>query len=255
MKTDNSTIIEKQILMDNVVKISFKSNLVDLDMKPGQFVNILIGATGETTLRRPISVYEIDVENKAFTIIFRVEGKGTRILSEKTVGEEVNILGPLGNGFPLDKVQKGQTVMLVGGGIGIPPLYETSKQLKKIGANVIHILGFNTYSESFLIDNFKEISKTFVSTVDGTIGQKGFVTDVIERINLDCDYIFACGPKPMLKALENMVDNSKLYLSFEERMACGIGACYACVCKTKNSETEYKRVCKEGPVFLAGEVI
>ncbi|MDF2945918.1 MAG: pyrK [Bacillales bacterium] len=255
MRTANSTIIEKDILIDNVVKISLKSDLVDLKIRPGQFVNILIGATGETTLRRPISVYEIDSENKSFTIIFRVEGKGTRLLSEKTVGEEVNILGPLGNGFPLDKVQKGQTVILVGGGIGIPPLYETSKQLKKLGANVIHILGFNTASDSFLIENFSELNKTYVSTVDGSFGQKGFVTDVIKRINLDYDYVFACGPKPMLKALENIMDNSKLYLSYEERMACGIGACFACVCKTKKSETDYKRVCKEGPVFLAGEVI
>ena len=143
---------------------------------------------------------------------------------------ELDILGPLGNGFPVDEVSVGETALLVGGGIGVPPLYELSKQLVAKGVKVIHVLGFQTESAVFYEKEFLKNGETYVATVDGSYGTKGFVTDVMKELEFDC--IYTCGPTPMLKAIEQDYSDKKVFLSLEERMGCGIGACFACVCKT-----------------------
>jgi dihydroorotate dehydrogenase electron transfer subunit len=186
-------------------------------------------------------------------MIYRKEGMGTTMLSEKKPGMEIDILGPLGNGFPVEETGEGETALLVGGGIGVPPLYELSKQLTAKGVNVIHVLGFQTASAMFYESEFLENGETYVATVDGTHGMKGFVTDVIKDKEISFNCMYACGPTPMLKALEHGFPDKKVFISLEERMACGVGACFACVHKTP--EGTYKKVCSDGPVFRAGEVI
>ena len=177
------------------------------------------------------------------------------MLSELRPGMDVDILGPLGNGFPVDEVSKGDTALLVGGGIGVPPLYELSNQLVEKGVKVIHVLGFQTASAVFYEDEFVKNGETYITTVDGSYGRKGFVTDVMQELQFDC--IYTCGPTPMLRAIEQNYQDKKVFLSLEERMGCGIGACFACVCKQKDDPTgvAYKKVCSDGPVFRAGEVL
>ena len=177
------------------------------------------------------------------------------MLSELQPGMNVDILGPLGNGFPVKEVSIGDTALLVGGGIGVPPLYELSNQLVEIGVKVIHVLGFQTASAVFYEEEFLKNGETYVTTVDGSYGRKGFVTDIMKELQFDC--IYTCGPTPMLRAIEQNYSHKKLFLSLEERMGCGIGACFACVCKKKDDPTgvSYKKVCSDGPVFRSGEVL
>jgi len=178
-------------------------------------------------------------------------------LAEKTAGEEVDVLGPLGHGFPVEETIPGETALLVGGGIGVPPLYELSIQLVNRGVQVIHVLGFQTKEAVFYESEFALLGETYIATADGSYGSKGFVTDVIGDKNLSFDTLYSCGPTPMLKALNSNFADKKVFLSLEERMGCGIGACFACVCHTGDDKdgTSYKKVCSDGPVFRAGEVI
>jgi dihydroorotate dehydrogenase electron transfer subunit len=172
-------------------------------------------------------------------------------------GETVDVLGPLGNGFPINEVKPRESALLVGGGIGVPPLYELSKQLVKKGVKVIHVLGFQSSNAVFYNEKFSQLGETYIATVDGSFGNKGFVTNVIEDNKLDFDILYSCGPTPMLRALEQSYKHKKVYLSLEERMGCGIGACFACVCHTGDDPSghSYKKVCSDGPVFKAGEVV
>ena len=190
-------------------------------------------------------------------MIYRKQGRGTSLLAQKQPGDEVDVLGPLGNGFPVHATRKGETALLVGGGIGVPPLYELSRQLVQEGVNVIHVLGFQSRSAVFYEEQFSRLGDTYVTTADGSCGTKGFVTDVIADEQLTFDCLYSCGPTPMLKALETEYYNKRVYLSLEERMGCGIGACFACVCHTADDKDghTYKKVCSDGPVFKAGEVI
>jgi dihydroorotate dehydrogenase electron transfer subunit len=189
------------------------------------------------------------------TMIYRKDGKGTSLLAESGPGELIDILGPLGNGFPVNEVSVGETALLVGGGIGVPPLYELSNQLVAKGVKVIHVLGFQTAEAVFYEKEFLNNGETYVTTVDGSYGRQGFVTDVMKNLEFDC--IYTCGPTPMLKAIEQGYSDKKVFLSLEERMGCGIGACFACVCKRADDPTgvSYKKVCSDGPVFRAGEVL
>lgn len=191
------------------------------------------------------------------TIIYRALGKGTILLANRMAGEELDVLGPLGHGFPVDEVESGQTAVLIGGGIGVPPLYLLSKQLKAKGVKVIHILGFHTASAIFYQEKFSLLGETHITTVDGSMGTKGFVTDRLANLSESIDCIYACGPNPMLRALERQTIGQKMFISLEERMGCGIGACFACVCHLADDPTgtSYKKVCKDGPVFRVGEVI
>lgn len=220
---------------------------------PGQFVSLYC-KDGSRLLPRPISLCEIDKAQKRLHLVYRVGGKGTREFAGLRAGDAISVLGPLGNGFPLDEA-KGKKILLMGGGIGIPPMLETARQ---VPGDKVMVLGYR--SETFLLEDFQAQGKTYVATEDGSLGTKGNVLDVIEAKGLEADLIFACGPKPMLRALKAYAQEKNIpcWISMEERMACGIGACLACVCQTPevdaHSQVHNKRICKDGPVFAASEV-
>ncbi|MFT4413498.1 dihydroorotate dehydrogenase electron transfer subunit [Fredinandcohnia humi] len=257
IKKEMMRIVSQEGIADDIFEITLEGSLVKEMHQPGQFVHLKITEGPEAFLRRPISIAKINKEMNQFTMIYRKDGLGTRLLSEKIVDQKVDVLGPLGNGFPVEEAQSGETALLVGGGIGVPPLYELSKRLVKKGVHVIHVLGFQTNSAVFYEEKFRELGSTYVATVDGSRGSKGFVTDVIKTEGLVFDTLYACGPTPMLKALEENYRGYNAYLSLEERMGCGIGACFACVCHVQNDSLghAYKKVCSDGPVFKVGEVV
>ena len=228
-------------LAPSIFKMIIEGDTGALTM-PGQFVNIKIDGL---YLRRPISV--CDYSDTEITLIYKVVGEGTEIMSQMRDGDTLDVLVGLGNGFDISKCQN--TALLIGGGVGIPPLYKLCKDLIGEGKNVKVILGFNTKSEIFYEDEFKALgAEVFVTTVDGSYGIKGFVTNAMD---CDYDYFYTCGPLPMFKAIENTAKTSGQY-SFEERMGCGFGACMGCSCKTKYGN---KRICKDGPVLEREEII
>ncbi|MBO5800693.1 MAG: dihydroorotate dehydrogenase electron transfer subunit [Alistipes sp.] len=213
--------------------------------RSGQFINIELEGK---FLRRPISVSDYD--EKSITIIYKVVGSGTDQMSHMAPGTELDILTGLGNGFNTDNAA--QRPLLVGGGVGVPPLYNLCKRLLGEGKSPVVILGFNTKDEIFYEQEFKALGvDVYCSTADGSHGVKGFVTDVIREKALVFDYLYTCGPLPMLKALYDATEVDGEY-SFEERMGCGFGACVGCTCKTKYGN---KRICKEGPVLKRDEII
>ncbi|RBW67345.1 dihydroorotate dehydrogenase electron transfer subunit [Bacillus taeanensis] len=254
MKKNDLTVISHKQIAKNIFEMKLQGKSFE-QPQPGQFVHVKVGKGNDPLLRRPISV--CDAGGNELVMLYRAEGKGTQLLSQAVAGETVDILGPLGNGFPLEGVKKGETALLVGGGIGVPPLFYLSKALKARGVKVVHVLGFQTKEVVFYEEEFQKLGPTYVATVDGTHGTKGFVTDVIEEEGLAFDTLYTCGPNPMLKALEARFHDRNVYLSLEERMGCGIGACFACVCHTQQDPEgfEYRKVCSDGPVFPAGEVI
>lgn len=210
---------------------------------PGQFVNIKIEGL---YLRRPISV--CDCKENCLTIIYKVVGTGTEKLSKMCKGDKLDTLTGLGNGYSF--THAGNTPLLIGGGVGVPPMYLLCKKLIESGKSPTVVLGFNTKSDVFFEDEFKNLGvKVFTCTADGSYGIKGFVTDIVK--DLDYSFFYTCGPEPMFKALSKIVKTEGQY-SFEERMGCGFGACMGCSCKTL---TGNKRICKEGPVMDSGEII
>ncbi|WLR43599.1 dihydroorotate dehydrogenase electron transfer subunit [Bacillus carboniphilus] len=244
-------------IADHIWELTLKGTLVEQIERPGQFIHIKVDSSSDLLLRRPISISSFDKQEGWMKLIYRAQGEGTKRLSQKHVGDKVDVLGPLGNGFEIEKVEDHETVMIVGGGIGVPPLYELSRQFKMQNKKVTHVLGFQSRDVSFYQEEFSQLGLTFVTTVDGTEGTKGFVTDVMRKNIKDSDVIFTCGPTPMLHAIEETFSNHKRFISLEERMGCGIGTCLACVCKVNSdsSDTAYKKVCSDGPVFRGGEVI
>ena len=209
----------------------------------GQFVNLKIDGL---YLRRPISVCDWDATT--ITLIYKVVGKGTEIMAKAVPGQEFDVLTGLGNGYNTDK--GGDKPLLLGGGVGIPPLYALCKKLIAQGKKPTVILGFNKADEIFLADEFRALgADVIVCTADGSVGVKGFVTDAMK--NVDYDYFYTCGPMPMFKAIEAVATTSGQY-SFEERMGCGFGACMGCSCRTV---TGYKRICREGPVLEKEEIL
>lgn len=249
-------VVDQEEIAESIFRLTVEGDIA-LATVPGQFVHIKTGGQAGPLLRRPISICSIDRENSQFTMIYRASGQGTSLLSEAGKGAGIDILGPLGNGFPVEEAAPGSTALLVGGGIGVPPLYELSRQLTERGVNVIHVLGFQTSSVVFYEKEFSLYGPTYIATVDGSYGAKGFVTDIIASRQLEFDTLFACGPVPMLKALEAGFPDKKAFLSLEERMGCGIGACFACVCRVQEDPSghSYRKVCSDGPVFRAGEVV
>lgn len=210
---------------------------------PGQFVNLKLDGL---YLRRPISV--CDWDEKTLTLIYKVVGEGTGLLSEMQPGQTLDLLTGLGNGYDLTK--SGPNPLLIGGGVGVPPLYGLCRRLMAQGRQPAVILGFNTKDEVFYVEEFKKLgAAVYLTTVDGSLGQKGFVTDAME--NLAYSYFYTCGPMPMLRAIEKAAKTSGQY-SFEARMGCGFGACMGCSIETKNG---YKRICKEGPVLEREELV
>ena len=209
--------------------------------KPGQFLNIALDGL---FLRRPISV--CDYDGAGVTILYKVVGKGTAQMAAMRPGQTLDVLTGLGNGYDIEKC--GSKALLLGGGVGVPPLYGLCKALINSGRQVRVVLGFNTKDEVFYEAQFRALgADVTVATADGSYGVKGFVTDALPD---DYDYFFACGPEPMLKAVCKATNTSG-QLSFEERMGCGFGACMGCSCKTL---TGYKRICKEGPVLEKEEI-
>ena len=236
-------ILENKKIAQDVYKMVLQGDTSYIKF-PGQFINIEIK---ELYLRRPISV--CDVSEDSITIIYKVVGSGTEKMSQMNRGEKLDILTGLGNGYNIKKCE-GDKPLLIGGGVGTPPMYLLCKELLKAGKQPIVVLGFNTKSDVFYEDEFKKLGvETHISTVDGSYGEKGFVTDAIKGIN-EYSYYYACGPIPMLKAVYDKVETDGEF-SFEARMGCGFGACMGCTMETKNG---YKRVCKEGPVFKKEEL-
>ena len=220
---------------------------------PGQFVS-LYSRDKSRMLPRPISICEIGREEKKLRLVYRVAGKGTEEFSGLKAGDEIEVMGPLGNGFPLQEAE-GKKIFLIGGGIGIPPMLETAKALngeKKI------IAGYR--DELFLTEELKKAGDFYPATEDGSAGSRGNVLDAIREKNLEADVIFTCGPTPMLRAVKAYAEEKNIacWISMEEKMACGIGACLACVCQSRevdgHSHVHNKRICKDGPVFPASEV-
>ncbi|RND01646.1 dihydroorotate dehydrogenase electron transfer subunit [Lysinibacillus halotolerans] len=254
IQQERMIVVRQSEIAHHIFELTIQGQIVQ-DMNPGQFVHIRVSETFEPLLRRPISIANIDKETGEVTLIYRAEGRGTNLLSQRQVGDEVDVLGPLGNGFSVETAPEGGTALLVGGGIGVPPLYELSKQLNARGIRTIHVFGFATEEVTFYEEQFSTLGDTHFVTVDGTKGTKGFVTDLLEELKPEFDVFYACGPMPMLRALEQFYPDKQGYLSFEERMGCGIGACFACVCKTTDSaDKDYVKVCSDGPVFPKGVV-
>ncbi len=241
MKQSLFDIVENTALTRDVYKMRLVGDTSDITAS-GQFVNIKLDGL---YLRRPISV--CDCEGDTLTLLYKVVGKGTEQMKNMTEGK-LDVLTGLGNGYDLSK--SGDKPLLIGGGVGVPPLYLLCKKLIAEGKEVSVILGFNTKDEIFYEEEFKALGvKVYVTTVDGSYGIKGFVTEAMKEINYT--YFYTCGPEPMLKAIFTASKTSGQF-SFEERMGCGFGACMGCSCKTV---TGYKRICKEGPVLEKEEIL
>ena len=235
------TITENVPLTDSVYRMTLTGEGLE-EQKPGRFVNIRLDGL---FLRRPISVY--DSEPGRLTVIYKTVGKGTRQMAEMRPGTTLNVLTGLGNGYDLGKA--GETPLLLGGGVGVPPLYLLAKQLTAAGKKVHAVLGFNTAEEVFGEEAFKALGcEVTVTTADGSYGVKGFVTDALPE---SYSYFYTCGPEPMLRAVYRAANTSGQF-SFEERMGCGFGACMGCSCRTI---TGYKRICREGPVLEKEEIL
>ena len=235
------TIIENKIIAKDVYKMLLRGDTSAVG-NAGEFVNIQLDGF---YLRRPISV--CDVEGDVLTLIYKVVGKGTEFMSKMTEGTNLQIMTGLGNGYDLSL--SGDSPLLVGGGVGVPPMYLLAKRLLAQGKRVSVVLGFNTADEVFYEEEFKALGcDVTVTTVDGSKGVKGFVTDALPE---DYTYFYTCGPMPMFRALNKAVKTSGQF-SFEERMGCGFGACMGCSCKTLFGN---KRICKDGPVLKKEEII
>lgn len=241
------TVCSNRALTDTVYRMVLEGPLEGSITAPGQFVNLKLPGY---YLRRPISVCEWTEDT--VTLIYKVVGHGTEAMAATPVGESFDLLAGLGNGF--NTALSGDAPLLIGGGVGIPPLYGLCKVLLAEGKSPIVILGFNTAEEIFLKEEFEELLKdtdgnVYVTTVDGSAGTKGFVTDVMK--DLDYTFFYTCGPMPMFRAIESVAKTSGQY-SFEERMGCGFGACMGCSIQTKEGN---KRVCKDGPVLMREEIL
>lgn len=243
--------ILKQEIAPDIYSLWIQTEQIAANAKAGQFLSLYCEDESRM-LPRPISICEIDREKNALRMVYRIAGKGTAEFSRKKAGDGLTVLGPLGNGFPL----KEKKAFLIGGGIGIPPILELAKQLD---CEKQMILGYRD-SRTFLLEEMKAQGPVYLATEDGSLGTKGNVLDAIAANGLDAEIIYACGPTPMLRALKVFAEERQMecYISMEEKMACGIGACLACVCRSTevdgHTNVHNKRVCKEGPVFDAGEV-
>ena len=242
MRQSYFKILENTALTESVYRMVLAGDVTDIT-RPGQFVNVMLDGL---FLRRPISV--CDCEDGKLTLVYKVVGKGTEKMSRMAVGEELDILTGLGNGYDLSA--SGDAPLLIGGGVGVPPLYMLAKKLIAEGKRVRVILGFNTAAEVFYEDEFRALGAAVtVTTVDGSRGTKGFVTAALDEAPYT--YFYTCGPEPMLRAVYGATATSGQF-SFEERMGCGFGACMGCSCKTV---TGNKRICREGPVLVKEDIL
>lgn len=245
-----ANIIRQEMIGTDIYSMVIEAKEIAVQAKPGQFVD-LYSADGSKLLPRPISLCEIDREAGTLRLVYRIAGKGTAEFSKLTAGQTIDVLGPLGNGFNLEDGK----AILIGGGIGIPPMLQLAKELN---CEKSVVLGYR--DEEFLSEEFAPYGEVYKSSDNGAIGVKGTVMDAIKEYGIEGTHIYACGPTPMLRAIQAyaLENGIRAQLSLEERMACGVGACLACVCKSKevdhHSNVNNKRVCKDGPVFYAEEV-
>ncbi|MCL2406996.1 MAG: dihydroorotate dehydrogenase electron transfer subunit [Defluviitaleaceae bacterium] len=253
---EKAIILENTELIHDVYRMRINSPEIAELCKPGQFVNLYTG-DASSILPRPISICRLDKKLGVITLLYRIEGKGTRIFAGLKADDSIRVFGPLGNGF---KVQNG-TAVLIGGGIGIPPLLELAADLRRTDPDRI-ITAYLGYRDKniFLADEFNELcSNVEIATDDGSIGFHGNTCDLIKSQGGISATAYACGPIPMLRGLSKLAQNSKLFLSLEERMGCGFGACVGCAVKTANTAAEqgfhYKRCCMDGPVFIADDLV
>ena len=255
-KKEAAVVVSQEQLAEGIFSLWLQTEAAK-DAKPGQFISMYTN-DGSKLLPRPISICEIDKENGRLRMVYRVTGEntGTEQFSRLQAGDTVPVIGPLGNGFPLEKAE-GKKAFLMGGGIGVPPILELAKQMECDKKQIV--VGYRD-AQTFLKEEFEANGELYISTEDGSVGTKGNVMHAIAENNLEADVIFACGPTPMLRAIKKYAEENGIecYISLEERMACGIGACLACVCKSKekdhHSNVHNKRICKDGPVFLSTEV-
>jgi len=252
-KKEQAKVLSQQKLSEGIYDMWIETSLAK-QAKCGQFISVY-PKNQATLLPRPISICEVNSEKTALRIVYRIAGKGTNEFSAYQAGESISVLGTLGNGFPISEAE-GKKVFLIGGGIGIPPMLQTAKDMN---ADKTILVGYRD-ENLFLADELSKYGEVVVATEDGSKGVKGNVMDAIREKNLSADMIFACGPMPMLRAIKKYAEenNIKAYISLEERMACGVGACLGCVAKTKeidhHSHVHNARICTDGPVFEAGEV-
>lgn len=253
---ENAVVHSQEQLADGIYSMWINTEAAK-DAKPGQFISMYT-IDGSKLLPRPISICEIDKENGRLRVVYRVTGPktGTEEFSKLKAGDIIPVIVPLGNGFPYEKAE-GKKVFLMGGGIGVPPILELAKQMNCEKKQIV--VGYRD-AQTFLKEEFEQNGELYISTEDGSVGTKGNVMDAIRENALEADMIYACGPTPMLRAIKQYAEENGIecYISLEERMACGIGACLACVCKSKekdaHSNVNNKRICKDGPVFLSTEV-
>ena len=248
-----ATVLKQEKIATDIYSLWIKTNITG-EAKAGQFVSLYTN-NGATLLPRPISICEIDKEKGMLRMVYRVVGKGTDEFSGLVEGDKIKVLGPLGNGYTL----KDKTAILTAGGIGVPPIVELAKELKEqFNCKLNIVVGYR--DELFLLDELKKYGDVYISTEDGSTGTKGNVLDAIRENDIKADIVYSCGPMPMLRAVKQFaIENDiEAQISLEERMACGIGACLGCVCKTKEKDehthVNKTRICTDGPVFEAREV-
>ncbi|SFQ33035.1 dihydroorotate dehydrogenase electron transfer subunit [Lachnospiraceae bacterium XBB1006] len=245
-----ASIVEQKELAEGIYSMWIQASEIACKAKPGQFIAVYSDDKSRM-LPRPISLCEIKKEEGKIRIVYRIAGAGTEEFSHKKKGDTIEIMGPLGNGFSKEEGK----IVVIGGGIGIPPMLGLASAFSQ---RVTAVLGYR--SEQFLREEFDKVAKVYVATEDGSDGTRGNVLDAMREEAIEADVIYACGPTPMLRAIKEYAAKKQIrcYLSLEEKMACGIGACLACVCQSKekdeHSQVHNKRICKEGPVFLAEEV-
>lgn len=241
------TIVSKKELVNDVYEMILEGEAASYITAPGQFINIKINDSLQPYLRRPMSICDYDESH--IKMIFRVVGEGTKLLSQKEIGDQLDCLTGLGNGFVDLEAKK---AVVIGGGLGVPPMYKLAKALKENGVEVQAVLGFGSSKDVFYKEEFELICPTYIATMDGSEGVKGTVIDALKENHIEFDKYYTCGPEKMLDALVLAYPDNG-YLSFEARMGCGFGACMGCSCKVKTKP--YKRICVEGPVLESSEVI
>lgn len=255
-KKELVTVLSQEALAEGIFSMWIRTDAAQT-ARSGQFVSMYTN-DGCKLLPRPISICEIDKAENALRVVYRVTGEntGTKQFSMMTAGDTFSLIGPLGNGFPIERAA-GKRAFLMGGGIGVPPILELAKKLECDEKQIV--VGYRD-AQTFLKGQFEENGTLYISTEDGSVGTKGNVMDAIRENGLKADIIYACGPTPMLRAIKQYAEEQDIecYISLEERMACGIGACLGCVCQSKekdaHSNVKNKRICKDGPVFLSTEV-
>lgn len=258
MKQEMMLIVEQKEIAKNIFELTLKGELVKQMEKSGQFIHIRVPRS-DLLLRRPISLASVSKKDSTCKVIYRAEGEGTKVISQLLAGDKLDVLGPLGNGFDLSFIEEDDLVFIVGGGIGVPPLYELGKKLNNKKARIIFMHGFANKDAVFYEEEFSKLGEVMIITDDGSYCKKGHTGNLIEAALFKHGLpkaIYSCGPSGLLRAVETkFVDHPHVYLSMEERMACGVGACAACICQSKKDPNKNKKVCSDGPIFKSGEVI